>query len=269
MKLSVIVIAKNEEKLIGDCLRSISQLVKEREIILVDSGSTDHTCQIAKKFGAKVIYIPGKKLEFARWRNLGLKKASGEWVFYLDADERMTPELIQEIQQITQEESLLTAFEVPRRNFYLGREMHFGGAWPDYVKRLFLRKNLQGWHRDLHEEPKVIGSWGRLKNPLIHVTHRDLSSMLEKTRCWSEIEAKLLFEANHPPVVWWRFFRMMLTEFWLRAIKLQGWRDGTPGWIEIIFQMFSRFITYARLWEMQEKSRLPCPSGRRAVGRAK
>jgi len=238
-------------------------LVKEGEIILVDSGSTDHTCQIAKKLGAKVSYIPGKKLEFARWRNLGLKKAAGEWVFYLDTDERMTPELIQEIKQVTQK-SLLAAFEVPRRNFYLGREMHFGGAWPDYVKRLFLRKSLIGWQKDLHEEPKVDGSWGKLKNPLIHVTHRDLSSMMEKTRRWSEIEARLLFEANHPPVVWWRFFRMMLTEFWLRVIKLQGWRDGTPGWIEIIFQMFSRFITYARLWEMQNRSCLRQGIGRQA-----
>ena len=252
MKLSVVVIAKNEEKLIGECLKSTKGA---DELILVDSGSVDHTCQIAKKFGAEVIYVPTEKLKFAQWRNIGLKKASGDWIFYLDADERMTPELMDEIKKIMKavgNESPV-AYEVPRRNFYLGREMHFGGAWPDYVKRLFLRKNLQGWHKDLHEEPKVDGNWGRLKNPLIHVTHRDLSSMMEKTRRWSEIEARLLLEANHPPVVWWRFFRMMLTEFWLRAIKLQGWRDGTPGWIEIIFQMFSRFITYARLWEMQWK----------------
>lgn len=250
MKLSVIVIAKNEERLIADCLKSAKEA---DELILVDSGSIDHTCQIAKRLGAKVIYVPTEKLEFARWRNIGLKNASGDWFFYLDADERMTPNLMAEIRQVMKSsQEKFAAYEIPRRNFYLGREMHFGGAWPDYVKRLFRKGGLKGWQRDLHEDPLVTGEFGKLKEPLIHVTHRDLASMLEKTRCWSEIEAKLFLEANHPPVAWWRFFRIMLTEFWLRAIRLQGWRDGTPGWIEIIYQMFSRFITYARLWEMQE-----------------
>ena len=76
--------------------------------------------------------------------------------------------------------------------------------------------------------------------------------MIEKTSQWSKIEADLLYQANHPPVTWWRILRVMLTEFWLRGVKNQGWRDGTVGWIEIIFQMFSRFITYARLWELQK-----------------
>jgi glycosyltransferase involved in cell wall biosynthesis len=258
MTLTVVIIAKNNERIIAECIKSARGFDK---IILVDSGSVDRTCQIAKKLGAQVIYAPGQKLEFARWRNIGLKNVKSDWVFYLDTDERMTRELTAEIKQVIGrdigEEQKSVAYKIPRRNFYLGQEMHYGGAWPDYVKRLFLKKSLKGWQRDLHEDPIIDGDLGRLKNPLIHVSHRDLSSSMEKTRRWSEIEARLLLEANHPPVVWWRFFRIMLTEFWLRAVRLQGWRDGTPGWIEIIFQMFSRFITYARLWEMQNKSCLP------------
>lgn len=247
MKLSVIIIARNEEKMIKDCLKSVKWA---DEVILVDTGSTDKTPQIAKKYRAKVINIPFKKLEFARWRNVGLKAAKGDWVLYVDADERVTPGLRKEVQDVIGDTQYV-AFKIPRRNFYLGKEVRYGGAWPNYVKRLFLKKNLRRWERELHEDPVFEGKMGRLKNPLTHLTHRDLSSMVEKTQEWSKIEAKLLYKANHPPVTWWRILRMMLSEFWYRGIKLQGLRDGTVGWIEVIFQMFSRFITYARLWEMQ------------------
>jgi len=248
MKPSVIIIAKNEEQMIGDCLRSVRQLADE--IILVDSGSTDKTMEIAKKYSARIISLPTEKLEFARWRNVGLREAKGEWILYLDADERVTPELQKEIKESIK---YFTAYEIPRRNFYLGKEMHYGGAWPDYVKRLFLKEKLKRWIGELHEDPVFEGEMGRLKNPIVHIAHRDLSLMVEKTREWSKIEAELLYKTRHPPVTWWRILRIMLSEFWLRGVKLQGWRDGTVGWIEIIFQMFSRFVTYGRLWELQQK----------------
>jgi len=254
-KLSAVIIAKNEEELIGDCLKSVKWA---DEIVLVDSGSTDRTPAIAKRHKAKVINVPTDKMKFSYWRNKGLEKAKGQWILYIDADERVTPKLREEIlKAISKPQSTkkFTAFEIPRRNFYLGQEMRFGGAWPDYVKRLFLKKALKGWRGELHERPLFEGSLGRLKNPLIHLTHRDLSSMLEKTRRWSRIEAELLAKAHHPPVVWWRIGKVMLAEFWYRGIKLQGLRDGVVGLIEVVFQMFSRFVTYARLWEIQNKQK--------------
>lgn len=251
MKLSVIILTRNEEKMIKDCLESIRWA---DEIILVDSGSTDKTIEIAKKFGAKIIEVPSKKLEYAKWRNKGLEEAKGDWILYLDADERVTPGLKKEIKQIiSASKSENFAHAIPRRNFYLGKEVRFGGAYPDYVKRLFKRDKLKKWEGRLHEEPVYEGELEHLKEPMVHLTHRDLSSMVEKTRRWSKIEAELLYQAKHPPVSWWRILRIMLGELWLRGIKQQGWRDGTVGWIEIIYQMFSRFITYARLWERQQK----------------
>lgn len=250
MKLSVIVLAKNEEKIIRDCLESVEWA---DEIILVDSGSTDKTPEIAKKMGVKVIDIPSQKLEFAKWRNKGLEAAQGEWVLYVDADERVTPELKREIKALIRGAPSAAAYEIPRKNFYLGKELRYGGAWPDYVRRLFLKRKLKRWVNELHEHPIVEGEWGKLKNPLLHLTHRDFSSMIEKTSQWSKIEAELLYQSKHPKMTGWRFLRMMLTEFWDRGIKKQGLRDGTVGWIEVIFQMFSRFITYARLWERQQK----------------
>lgn len=249
MKLSVIIITKNEEEMIKDCLESVRQLADE--IIIVDSGSKDKTLEIAKKYTDRIFTY--KNGSFSDWRNFGLKKAKGDWVLYIDADERVTASLRDEIKNAKSKN--INAYAIPRRNFYLGREMRYGGAWPDYVKRLFEREKLSRWEGKLHEEPVFEGKLGHLKEPMIHITHRDLSSMIEKTRQWSKIEADLLYEAGHPPVTWWRIIRIMLSEFWKRGIKLQGWRDGTVGWIEIIFQTFSRFITYARLWEMQQEKK--------------
>lgn len=247
-KISVVIIAKNEEKMIEDCLKSIGNWANE--IVVVDSGSTDKTLDICKKY--KCLIFKTSKAGFSSWRNLGKEKSSFDWIFYLDADERMTDGLKKEITDIINNPEFFV-YVIPRRNFYLGKEVRFGGAYPDYVKRLFKKDKLKKWVGKLHEEPLFEGELGCLKEPMIHITHRNLSSMVDKTSNWSKIEADLLYKANHPPVVGWRILRIMLTEFWYRVVKLKGWRDGTIGWIEAIFQVFSRFITYARLWEMQNK----------------
>jgi len=250
MKLSVIVLTKNEEKMLPGCLRSVHQLADE--IIIVDSQSTDKTLEIAKKFGAKVFLH--KWQGFSEQKNYGFKKANGDWILFLDADERVTPELREEIlQEIKKPKNLFSGYDIPRLNNILGKDLYFGGWYPDYQRRLVKKDKFKRWKGRLHEQMLVDGPTGKLKSNIYHITHRDLSSMIEKTREWSKIEAGLLCKADHPPVTWWRILRIMLTEFWERGIKKQGWRDGTVGWIEIIFQMFSRFITYARLWEMQNK----------------
>jgi len=247
-KISVIIIAKNEERMIEDCLKSIGSWANE--IVVVDSGSTDKTLDICKKYNCNI--FKSSKDSFSSWRNLGKEKSVFSWIFYLDADERMTDGLKKEITDTVNNPKFF-AYVIPRRNFYLGKEVHFGGSYPDYVKRLFKKDKLKKWVGKLHEEPLFEGELGYLKEPMIHITHRDLSSMVDKTSNWSKIEAGLLYKADHPPVVGWRILRIMFTEFWYRVVKLKGWRDGTVGWIEAIFQVFSRFITYARLWEMQNK----------------
>jgi hypothetical protein len=93
---------------------------------------------------------------------------------------------------------------------------------------------------------------GYLKHDLLHFTHTDLTSMLQKSIAWTDMEARAIHAGNHPPVVWWRFIRMMLTKIWQRLIREQIWRDGTVGWISLIFETFDTFIIYARLWELQQ-----------------
>ncbi len=251
--LSIIVLVGNEEKLIEACLKSCKFA---DENILVMANSTKKVKEIALKTIPKIKIVETfdeYNKNFSKWRNLGYKIASGDWILYVDADEVVTTDLQKEILQIINSETNNSYFVIPRANHFLGKRVRHGNSYPDYVKRLYLRKNFSGYTGVLHEEPIIKGEMGYLKNDLLHFTHRDLSSMLLKTNSWTDMEALALFEAQHPPVYWWRFPRMMFTKFWERAIKESMWKDGIVGWISIIFEMFDTFIIYAKLWELQQK----------------
>ena len=189
---------------------------------------------------------------FADWRNKGAKIAKGEWLLYLDTDEEITSKLKDEIEKSINTGSC-SAYAIARRNIFLGHEMKWGGWSPDYVLRLIKKDKLVGWSGNLHEQPKIIGDIGHLKEPMIHVSHRNLTDMVDKTNSWSEVEAKLLFDAKHPPMNFFRFCSAGLREFWYRAVIKLGFLDGPVGVIEIIYQTFSRLITYSKLWELQLK----------------
>lgn len=243
-KLSVIVIAKNEEDRIADCLDSLSFC---DEIIVVDSGSEDRTKEIAKRMGAKVFDYMSDN--FSSLRNFGLEKANNEWILYVDADERVTGALAFDIKyQIVN--SKYAVYKIRRKNFYFGSHQ-----WPfiEEIERLFKKKALKGWKGKLHESPIFEGNVGRLNGFLNHYTHRNLTSMVKKTIEWSEIEADLRFKSNHPKVTWWRFLRVMITAFFDSYIRQKGWKAATVGIVESLYQAFSIFITYARLWELQHK----------------
>ncbi len=243
MKLSVIILTRNEQDRIAQCIKSVSFA---DEIIVLDDKSTDNTVATARKLGANV-YVHHKK-DFADQRNIGLSKTHGQWVLYLDADEMISEPLTQEIQDALSN-TAYNAYAIPRENYYLGKR------WPkvEYLERLFKRDAHNGWFGQVHESPKIIGEVGKLQNPIIHHTHRSLSQMLTKTIEWSVVEAQLRFDANHPAISWWRFPPLMLRTFFDWYIAQGGWRVGTVGLIEGIYQSFSVFITYARLWEMQNK----------------
>lgn len=251
MKLSIIVLAGNESEVIQECLESARFA---DEIILVLANSNDDTKKIAQslKLPLKIIETTDEyNKNFSKWRNLGYKASTGNWLLYLDADERISPDLRDEITKTIIKPVTNSYYVIPRANHFLGKRVRFGGSYPDYVKRLYFRENFSGYQGYLHEEPIITGSLGYLKNDLLHFTHRNLTSMLQKTLVWTDMEAEALFDTKHPPVVWWRFPRMMLTKIWQRLIKEQMWRDGIVGWISVIFEAFDTFIIYARLWEKQ------------------
>lgn len=238
--ISAIIIAKNEEKRIERCIRSVSFT---DEVLVVDNGSMDDTVAIAKKLHANV--YTDRSRDFASLRNFGKEKAKGVWLLYIDADEVVTEKLAKEIQEKIKDG--FSAYFITRRNYYLGYE------WPtrDEMVRFIKKDALISWKGKLHEHPEIQGEIGRLREPLVHTTHRTLEEMVEKTNIWSEVEADLRFCSNHPRVSWWRFFRVMGSAFWNSFIREGGWRAGAVGWIESIYQAFSMFITYAKLWEKQ------------------
>ena len=170
----------------------------------------------------------------------------------------MTEELRREIEKIADTKisnlkSQISAYAIPRRNKFLGHIMHWGGWYPDYVLRLIKKDKLKGWFGELHEQPLIDGDVGHLKQPLLHDSHRSLREMVEKTNKWSEIEAKLLYDSGHPKMNFFRFCSAAFREFWYRGVMHLGFLDGTVGVIEIIYQMYSRLITYSKLWELQLK----------------
>lgn len=250
--LSIIIIAKNEQELIGGCLESIQGLAGE--ILVVDSGSTDDTNTIAKKYGAKIVEAQPNS-GYDNYRNVGLSKAKGDWIFYLDADERLTPELAREISSIADRPDI-GVYQIRRKNIYLGHEMRFGGWGDELIIRLFHRSCFSGYSGKLHEQPIFNCKLSTTQNFMIHFSHRDLESMLNKTISFTDYEARLRWQALHPPVVAWRIVRVMLTEFWHRFIRLQAARDGVAGVIDGLFQVFNTFIIYARLWEIQNEKSL-------------
>lgn len=243
-KISAVIIARNEENMIADCIDSVSFC---DEVIVIDGGSEDRTGDIAKKHGAKV--YEQSFIDFATARNSGLEKAMGKWIVYIDADERLDDLLKEEIQQKIEEDAEeISAYKIRRKNFYFGNY-----EWPyiESMERLFRKDMLEGWYGTLHESPKIKGSVGLLDGFLLHYTHRNLSGMLAKTIAWSIAEAKLRFDAHHPKMTWWRFPRVMLSAFLHSYISQKGYKAGMVGLIESMYQSYSMFVTYAKLWEMQ------------------
>ena len=231
MKISAIILigGKYNQDLLKKCLDSLSWC---DEIVKVNTD--------------------GLSGNFADWRNLGAKRAKGEWIFYVDSDETVTPKLKETILQVIESDEF-AAYAISRKNIFLGHTMRWGGWWPDYVVRLIKKDKLTGWYGELHEQPKIKGTICHLKEYLVHQSHRSLTEMVEKTNKWSEIEAKLLYDSGHPRMNIFRFLSAGFREFWKRGIIQLGYLDGTVGVIEIIYQTFSRLITYSKLWELQLK----------------
>lgn len=244
--LTAIIPTKNEEKFLPNCLASVSFA---DEILVLDSGSTDKTVEIATKFGARVVSYKWSGFKYAH--EYGSQMAKGDWLLYVDADERVSSELKNQIIQVLKTLEY-QAYQVKRKNFIMGNALKNGGWYPDRVTRLVKKTALKSFIGDLHEYPDINGEVGLLDADLYHLTHRGIDWSLDKTRTYTKMSAKLLLESGHPKVRVKNFFGAMGREFWFRAVSQSGWKDGIVGWIEIIYQTFNAFLIQVHLWEMQQ-----------------
>lgn len=244
--LSVIVIAKNEEDKILTCLESVKWV---DEIIVVDNASRDKTKEIAKKFTEKVFSV--EMDDFSHLRNFGFEKTKGDWVLYVDADERVLKDLREEINSLISD-SVNSAYALSRKNIIFGKEEKYGPFWPDWVIRLIKRSDFINWVGSVHEYATFKGSLGYSKNSLLHLTHRNINQIVLKSLDYSKIDAKLRLKSGHPKMIGWRLLRILFTETINQGIFKRGFFAGTIGTMDSILQVFSLIITYVRLWELQQ-----------------
>lgn len=248
--LSVVLNVKNDQEVVNGCLESVKWA---DELIVVLNDSTDETEKISREYTKNVFKITGQ--DFAKVKNLGLQKAKGVWVLFIDADERVLTPLKEEILQIIQKNEK-SAYAISRKNIIFGSEVSYGPYKHDWVIRLVKKTDAKGWVGEVHEHLEFEGKLGYSKNSLLHLTHRNVDHFILKSLEWSNIDASLRLKANHPQMSGWRFLRIFVTETFNQGIKRGGFFGGTVGVIDSILQIFSMFITYVRLWQLQQKKPL-------------
>ena len=250
-KVSVTIITLNEADHIAAAIDSASWA---DEIIVVDSGSTDDTVAIVRAKGVRV--------ETRAWsgyidqKNFAHLLASNDWIFSLDADERITPALAGEIHALLATEPTRKGYRVPRVAYHLGRWVRTTDFYPDYQTRLYDRRSARWTGLYVHESVSVDGGPGQLANELQHYSFRDLRDQLDRINHYTTLAARQMYERGqrsgplaliaHPPAAF-------LRNYLLR----RGFLDGTAGLTISMMNSYSVFLKFAKLWEIQNNSQLP------------
>ena len=242
--LSVIIITANEEKNIRECLESVKWC---DEIILVDSESTDKTVDIAKEYTDKIFI---RKWEgYASQKRFALEQASNEWVLSIDADERVSKGLKEEIIQLLTDKPDNDGYFIPRLNHFLDKAVKSCFWYPDYQLRLFKKNTTTLTDRKVHEGFVVDGVTGKVKNDLIHYTHQSIKETISKVNEYSTLEAlegrikkkvKPIDIVLHP-----------LAAFLNHFISRKGYKDGVYGLMVSLIHSMTNMLTYMKVWEKQ------------------
>lgn len=250
MSLSVILITKNEEANLKECLESVSFA---DEIIVVDSQSNDKTQEIAQSFGAK-LEITSDWPGFGPQKNRALNLATQEWVLSIDADERVTPELKEEILAVISSKDAANCYAIPRSSWYCGRFMKHSGWYPDYVDRLFKRGTAKFSDHLVHERLLPDGSVAKLKNHFLHYSFKDFSQVLKKVDAYSTASAEQAYLKGKRSTVGkaighglWAFIRT----YFLRL----GFLDGSQGLALAISNAEGTYYRYIKIWLIEQSGK--------------
>ena len=245
MSLTVVVLAKDEEHNIAQCLAGLQWA--DLVMVVLDSRSTDRTGEIAQCMGAVVHPHPFR--DYASQRNAALKVVDTEWVFFVDADERVTPELASEIRKVVTDDSKV-GWWVPRHNHIFGRIIRHAGWYPDYQLRLFHRHHAcYDPEKPVHEVVVLDGTAGYLENPLVHYNYRTLAEFRDRQGRYTVYEAEELLREGIRPRCH-TFILQPLREFRRRYLTLQGYRDGVHGMVLSLLMAWYTFQRYRVLREL-------------------
>ena len=244
--LSVILITRNEEANLADCLASLEGIAQQ--IVVVDTNSSDRTLDIAKSYGA-VIAQPQDWPGFGPQKNRALDLATGEWVLSLDADERLTPALKSEIVTAIHHSAHVDCFAIPRLSWYCGRFIRHSGWNPDYVDRLFKRGSARFSDDLVHERLITSGQVAKLENPMLHYSFMNYSQVLQKIDRYSTASAEQAFAKGKTSTPLkavlhgaWSFFRT----YFLQA----GFLDGPQGFTLAMSNAQGTYYRYVKLWHL-------------------
>ncbi len=254
LKLSVVVLTKNEERNIKDCLESVHNWADE--IIVLDDESSDKTVEIAVKYGAKIIH---RKMDNeGRQRNFGYGQAKNQWVLSLDADERVTPGLREEISAALNKETPCNGFTIPRRNYIGNYWVRYGGWYPSPQLKLFRKDKFRYEEAGVHPRAFMDDPCGHLKADLLHYSYRDLSDFLAKMNNQTTREAQKWYSQNKPMRLG-KFLWRTYDRFFRSYLGKKGWKDGYLGFVVAYFAGLYQFLSYLKYRELARANKCPRP----------
>ncbi|HYK08735.1 MAG TPA: glycosyltransferase family 2 protein [Candidatus Eisenbacteria bacterium] len=248
MSISTIVLTKNEEKNIEACLESLAWC---DEILVIDDKSTDATVENAKKHKAIVVERDLEN-DFATQRNFGQEKAKGEWILFIDADERVSKALASEIQRrTTNDERRTIGYFLKREDFMWGKVLRHGEQGQGMFLRL-VQKGKGKWVGKVHELLNVAGPTAVLANPIQHFPHPTIGEFLQEINFYSTLRAEELFEKG-VKVHWWDIILYPRAKFLQDYLFKLGFLDGIEGFIAALLMSFHSFLVRGKLWVLIKK----------------
>lgn len=248
--ISAVIVTYNCEKMLEDCLKSITTA---GEIVVVDLGSKDKTLQIAKRFKSKIFTHP--QVDYVEMiRDFAVAKATGDWILVLDPDERLTPTLWNQLEKIVSQNQY-AAVNIPRKNIFFGKWISHTNWWPDKQIRFF-RKGTVSWGNQIHSYPKIQGKVLELAQnsniTLIHYGYTNFNEFILRQNRYSDIEAKNLFDRGIK-FSWFTFFWKPVREFLTRYIRHAGFLDGFYGFALTYFMMIYQLEVQIKLWDLEQQ----------------
>jgi glycosyltransferase involved in cell wall biosynthesis len=253
MGVTAIVLTRDEERHIVSCLQTLAWV---DELLVVDSGSQDRTAALARQAGARLVYRPFD--DWARQRQFALGLARQPWVFFVDADERVTPELAEEVLEVIADtERDFAGYWVPRRNLILGHWMRATGWYPDYQLRL-MRPDRSEYDltRPVHELVRLRGPAGYLRGHLLHFTGDELRRFLRKQEQYARYAAEQMFSTGTRPKLR-NYVLQPWREFWRRLWIYRGYRDGLHGLalsLLMAYYTWRTYVTLGRRWQEHDRA---------------
>jgi glycosyltransferase involved in cell wall biosynthesis len=245
--LSAVLIVRNEENKLEECLKALTWT---DEIVIADSGSTDKTPEIARRYTQK--FFDHDFDNFAFQKNFGIEQATGDWILSIDADEIVSPELKRSIQEVLEKDPPYDGFYLNRVNYIFGKPLRFGGQGEEKILRLF-RKGKGYFVQPIHEKIVVEGKTSELTGDLLHYSTSDLEEYWEKLHVYTDFEAKLLAEKGIRPSLIDIWVKPVLRFLYFYIFKL-GFLDGYEGFLHHKLSIYYFFLKYSKLKRMLKKN---------------